>query len=271
MGLVDHHVHLYPAELNQDPAGWAAARGEARWAEMCARKRRDGSPVQEFPGVDDLLRAMDAAGVARAVLLGWYWERPETCAWHNRAMAGWVAAHPDRLSAYATIHPGTTASAVREELCRARDEGLSGLGELSPHSVGASIDSEGMRAALEQAEAWRWPVNLHVTEPRARPYPGMVPTPEADFRALARAWPRVEFVLAHWAGGFDVRDLPNVRVDTAAAPLIYGEKAWGMRGVSVRPEQVVFGSDYPLRLRPGRSAEVGWAEFATEARKNGLG
>lgn len=271
MGLVDHHVHLYPPELNRDPAAWAAARGESRWAEMCVRKRRDGSPVQDFPGVDELLRAMDAAGVAHAILLGWYWENAETCAWHNRAMGAWVAAHPDRLSAYATIHPGATASAVRLELGLARDEGLSGLGELSPHSVEACIDSEGMRAALDLAEAWRWPVNLHVTEPRAKPYPGMVSTPEADFRALARDWPRVEFVLAHWAGGFDVRDMANVRVDTAAAPLVYGEKAWSMRGLSVRAEQVLFGSDYPLRLRPGQTAEAGWAEFAAEARKNGLG
>lgn len=271
MGLVDHHVHLYPPELNRDPAGWAAARGESRWAGMCARTRRDGTPVQEFPGVDDLLRAMDEAGVERAVLLGWYWEKAETCAWHNRAMGGWVAAHPDRLSAYATIHPGATAAEVRAELARARDEGLCGLGELSPHSVDASIESEGMRAALELAQAWRWTANLHVTEPRAKPYPGMVLTPEADFRALARAWPRVDFTLAHWAGGYDVRDLPNVRVDTAAAPLIYGEKAWAMRGVSVRADQVLFGSDYPLRLRPGQAAATGWAEFAQEARKNGLG
>ena len=269
MGLIDHHVHLYPTELNRDPAGWAAAKGETKWAEMCVRKRRDGSPVQEFPDVDELLRAMDAAGVARAVLLGWYWEKAETCEWHNRAMGVWVSAHPDRLAAYATIHPGATATEVRAELRRARDEGLSGLGELSPHSVGVSIESEGMRAALELALEWRWRVNLHVTEPRAKPYPGMVLTPESDFRALAMDWPRVEFVLAHWAGGFDVRDLENVRVDTAAAPLIYGEKAWAMRGVSVRTEQVLFGSDYPLRLRAGQPAAQGWAEFAAEALKNG--
>jgi uncharacterized protein len=114
-------------------------------------------------------------------------------------------------------------------------------------------------------------VNLHVTEPRAKPYPGMVLTPESDFRALAARWPRVGFTLAHWAGGFDVRDLGNVRVDTAAAALIYGEKAWAMRGVSVRAEQVLFGSDFPLRLRAGRTAAEGWAEFAAEARANGLG
>jgi len=270
VSLVDHHVHLYPEELNRDPAAWASAHGETGWARMCVRRRRDGSPVQEFPGIDQLLRAMDAAGIARAVLLGWYWERLESCEWHNRAMGRWIAAHPDRLAAYAAIQPGASAEEVRAELRRARDAGLSGVGELSPHSVGVSIESEGMHAALELAESWRWRVNLHVTEPRAKPYPGMVLTPEADFRALAARWPGVEFVLAHWAGGFDVRDLKNVRVDTAAAPLIYGDTAWALRGVSVRPDQVLFGSDFPLRLKPDQAAAVGWAAFAAEARSRGL-
>lgn len=267
MDLVDHHVHLYPDELNRDPAAWAIARREMQWSRMCVRNRRDGSPVQDFPSVDELLRAMDAAQVARSVLLGWYWENAETCAWHNRAMGEWVAAHPDRLSARASIHPGSAPDQVRAELARARDAGLSGIGELSPHSVDVGIDGAGLCAALELAQAWNWPVTLHVTEPRAKPYPGMVLTPESDFRALALRWPKVKFVLAHWAGGFDVRDLANVWVDTAAAPLIYGEKAWLMRGASVRPDQVLFGSDYPLRLRPGQSSEVGLAGFVAEARR----
>lgn len=269
--LIDHHVHLYPPELNRDPAGWAAAHGETHWARLSLRRRRDGSPVQEFPDVHELLRAMDAAGVARAVLLGWYWEKPETCAWHNRAMARWARAHPDRLAAWATIHPGAPASAVAAELHRARDEGLSGLGELSPHSVGARIDSEGMTAALALASRWGWAVNVHADDPLGRAYDGKIATPADDFRALARAWPAVRFVFAHWAGGLDVRDLRNVWVDTAAAPLTDGPAAWARRGATVRPEQVLFGSDYPLRLARGADAAAGWADFAEDARQNGLG
>ena len=269
-GLIDHHVHLYPAELNRDPAGWAAARGEAHWARLCARRRKSGEPVQEFPDVDGLLRAMDAAGVARAVLLGWYWEKQDTCAWHNRAMAAWVRAHADRLSAYATIQPAAAAENVESELKRAREEGLSGIGELSPQSVGARMDAEGLAKALELAAEWGWPVNLHVTDPVGRAYPGKIETPAEDFNGLAKRWPTVEFVLAHWAGGYDVREHRNVWVDTAAAPLIYGGAAWAMRGRTVRAEQVLFGSDYPLRLRPGADAAAGWAEFTGEARANGL-
>lgn len=270
MPLVDYHVHLYPEELNRDPAAWAAARDESHWARLCTRRRKNGDAVQEFPSVDGLLRGMDAAGVERAVLLGWYWERVETCAWHNRAMAGWVRDHPDRLDAWATMHPGATAEEVIGELRRARDEGLSGIGELSPHSVGAACDAPGLAAALGLAGEWGWRVNLHVTAPGGRAYPGRVETPFGDFVSLARGWPQVGFVLAHWAGGADVRAFTNVWVDTAAAPLAQGADAWGLIGATVRREQVLFGSDYPLRLSPGCDAGVGWVHFADEARRAGL-
>src|SRR5690606_2520354 len=143
MGVTDHHVHLYPDALNRDPAGWAALHGEPHWATLCTRRRRDGSSVQTFPSVDELLRSMDAAGVERAVLLGWYWERPENCVWQNRFYADCVRAHPDRFAAWAAVHAGAPAEAVREELRRARDDGLTGLGELSPHSQGAGFDAPG--------------------------------------------------------------------------------------------------------------------------------
>ncbi len=267
MPRIDHHVHLYPAELSRDPAAWAAVHAEPHWAKLSLRRRANGTPVQDFPAVEQLLHAMDAADLERAVLLGWYWENADTCAWHNRAMAAWVRAHPDRLSAYATLQPAASPESIAQELNRARDEGLSGLGELSPHSVGAPCDGPGMHAALALAKAWSWPVNLHVTDPRGRFYPGKIETPAENFFALFRTWPEVRFILAHWAGGYDVRALPNVRVDTAAAPLIYGEAAWAMRDHSVRAEQVLFGSDYPLRLYRDADAATGLARFAAEARR----
>src|SRR5580704_10473136 len=105
MGFIDCHVHLYPLEINRDPAGWAAAAGEPHWAALCTRRRKDGRPVQGFPDLDRLLLDLDAAGIERAVLLGWYWEKPESCRSQNRFYAECVKLHPDRLSAFATVHP----------------------------------------------------------------------------------------------------------------------------------------------------------------------
>ena len=271
MPLIDAHVHLYPPEVNRDPAAWATASGESHWAELCTRRRKSGHPVQGFPGVDELLRAMDSAGVARAVLLGWYWERTETCRMQNRFYVDCVRAHPDRLSAFATIHPGAGEAQALEEMRIARDSGLIGLGELSPHSQGYTIYDPVFAAVLRRAGEYGMPVNLHVTDSQAKDYPGRVETPEADFIALARAFPQTNFILAHWGGSlaFDRMEeaRPNVYYDTAASPLLYGPEVWAKAPAG----RVLFGSDYPLVLYPKTGAVPELAGILSEARAAGAG
>ncbi len=274
--IIDAHVHLYPPEVARDPAGWARAAGEPHWATLCTRVRPNGRPVQDFPSVDELLREMDAAGVARAVLLGWYWHQPATCAAQNRFYAACVRAHPDRLAAFATVQPAAGGDAAVAELRRAHDDGLMGLGELSPHSQGYAIDDAAFGAVLTLAAELRLPVNLHVTDPASRPYPGRVETPLADFARLARAWPQVSFVLAHWGGllplvDADARGLANVSYDTAASPLLYDAGVWGKFFAVVPRERVLFGSDFPLNLFPRLDAQAGMARFVAEARSANAG
>jgi predicted TIM-barrel fold metal-dependent hydrolase len=272
--LIDAHVHLYPPEAGRDPAAWAAGRHEPHWAALCARRRRDGSPVQFFPTVDELLRDMDAAGVEKSVLLGWYWENPATCAVQNRFYAECVRAHPDRLAAFATVHPAAGTAAL-DEIHRARGEGLIGLGELSPHSQKVAPEDPTWLAILRLAGELRLPVNLHVTDPRSRRFPGWVETPLSDFISLAREFPATTFILAHWGGSlaFDSenRALQNVFYDTAASPLLYDESAWSRGLGAVGAERILFGSDIPLRLYPWSDAGTGWTKFVAEMRSAALG
>ena len=137
-----------PVRPGRQSAGWAAAHGEKHWAELCTRQRKDGKPVQGFPSLDQLLRDMDAAGVNQAVLLGWYWENQATCVEQNKFYAGCVRAHPDRLAAFATLHP-TAGPAALDEVRRAVGEGLIGLGELSPHSQHFGLDDTIWRQLLK--------------------------------------------------------------------------------------------------------------------------
>jgi len=278
MAVIDAHVHLYPPEVNRDPAGWAAAHGEAHWAVMCARVRKaTGRPVQGFPSVDTLLRDMDAAGVDRAVLLGWYWERHDTCVAQNRFYAECVRAHPDRLSAFAAVNAGAGAAALAE-VRRAHGDGLIGLGELSPHSQGVAVGRPEWHALLALAGELRLPVNLHVTEPESGMYPGRVETPLEDFWVMAEAFPRVRFILAHWGGRLwrtehaRASALPeNVWVDTAATPLLYGAGAdvWaeGLRACGA--ERVLWGTDYPLELYPRTPDKGTFDGLLAEARSMG--
>ena len=271
MPVIDAHVHLYPPEVNRDPAAWAVAHGEPQWSLMCTRVRKtSGRPVQGFPSLAELLRDLDQAGVDRAVLLGWYWENQANCVAQNRFYAECVRAHPDRLSAFATVHPGAGADALAE-MHRARDEGLIGLGELSSHAQGIGLDDPRWRAVLGLAGEWRWPVNLHVTEPESRAYPGRVETPLVDFYALATAFPQVKFILAHWGGRLwrAGRAWPtNVWVDTAAAPLLYtGDAAIWAEGMAAAGDgRVLWGSDYPLVLYPQTSGTETLPRFLAEAR-----
>jgi predicted TIM-barrel fold metal-dependent hydrolase len=269
VAIIDAHVHLYPPEVNPDPAAWAAAAGEAHWSQLCTRRRKDGRRVQTFPDVDELLRAMDEGGVTRAVLLGWYWEAPETCRMQNRFYAECVQVHPDRLSAFATIHPRAGHEQTWGEISLARDAGFIGLGELSPHAQGYEIDDPVFRAALELAGELKMPVNLHVTDPASRAYPGRIETPLADFVRLAREFPQTTFILAHWGGGLawapQAEALPNLWFDTAASPLLYGSDVWQ----KARPERVVFGSDYPLILYPQVESSAGFGGLVDEAKRSG--
>jgi uncharacterized protein len=276
MPVIDAHVHLYPPEVDADPAAWAERTGERHWAVLCTRRRRDGRPVQALPKIEALLRAMDAAGVDRALLLGWYWEKPETCAWQNRFYAACVRAHPDRLSACATVHPGSGLEAALAELERAAGEGMVGLGELSPHAQGFAIDDPVFSAVVDRAGALRWPINLHVTDPESRPFPGRIDTPAADFVTLARRFPQTTFVLAHWGGLLPLRDpaarsLPNLFYDTAASPLMYAPEIWPRFLAVVPRDRVLFGSDYPLNLYPRVSVDAEMARFVAEARDAGAG
>lgn len=274
--IIDAHVHLYPPEVGRDPKDWAARAGEHQWAQMCVRQRRDGRPVQTFPTVVELLRTMDAAGVDRAVLLGWYWEQPATALAQNRFYAECIRAHPDRLSAFATFHPAAGRDAVLDEIRRARAEGLVGLGELSPQSQGYAIDDPTFAAVLTLAGESGMPVNLHVTDPAGRSYPGRIETPLKDFVRLAQTFPETKFILAHWGGMLPLvipeaggTALPNVFYDTAASPLLYDSAVWTQALPRFAPGRVLFGSDYPLNLYPKIEAFPEMSRLLAEARAGG--
>lgn len=274
--IIDAHVHLYPPEVDLDPAGWAARSGERHWAVLCTRKRRNGRPVQSLPSVDELLRAMDAADVERAVLLGWYWENADTCAWQNRFYADCVRAHPARFSAFATLHPAAGVDATLAEVRRARDAGLIGLGELSPHSQGYRCDDPTFEAALALAGELGMPVNLHVTDPASRPYTGRIETPFRDFVRLARTFPSTTFILAHWGGMLPIVEpeaaaLKNVFYDTAASPLLYDAEVWRRALPIFGEDRVLFGSDFPLNLYPKTDEMPGLVRFVSEARAAEVG
>ena len=276
MPIVDCHVHLYPPEVNCDPSGWAAAHREPRFSALCTRRRRNGRPVQTFPTVDGLLSNMDSDGVDRAVLLGWYWENQASCVAQNRFFAECVRSHPDRLAAFAALNVSGAPGRALEEVRRAREDGLVGLGEIFPAAQGFGPGDAAFAEVLALAGDLRMPVNLHATDPAGRPYPGMLPTPGAEFLQLAREHPSTVFILAHWGGMLPLREpaavgCQNLIYDTAASPLSYDPGVWKRLVGTVGAERILFGSDYPLILYPGEEAVPSWGRLLAEVRAAGLG
>lgn len=274
-GIIDAHVHLYPAEMAADPSGWARRMGEPLWEALVA-ERPDRRVRQGWADADRLLRDMDAAGVERAVLLGWYWEQHATCVWQNRYYAQCVRAHPDRLSAFATVQASAGAAALAE-IDRAAADGLIGLGELCPWAFGVAPLAGGWEGIFGAAVERNWPVTLHVADPAARPYPGRLETPWADVLALARRFPDLRLILAHWGGGLALHELngfcrDTLRAacfDTAATPLLYDRRIYALAAQIVGAGRILFGSDYPLLVHKAQG-EPELARGIAEVRAAGL-
>jgi len=267
MPIIDAHTHCYPAEVYQNPRAWAEANHESHWADLVEPIGRKS--IQAWATPIEMLRDMDAAGVEKAVLLGWYWEQFETCVWHNDVMAHWHREAPDRFIAFAAVQPATSPGQIIYELERAADLGLRGVGELHPGVQGFDSTSEGWLALADWCVAHDWPVNFHVTEAAGHDHPGSVATPLNDFIRMAKQHPELRLILSHWGGGLPFFEqnsklrqaLHNVYYDCAASPLLYDANVFRNCVNLVGIDKLLFGSDYPLRVFPRQQKSADFKRF----------
>lgn len=273
LGIVDAHVHVYPHEVAANPAEWGLARGEPGWVACVAPKGK--LSIQGWADPDAMIADMDEAGVESCVMLGWYWERQETCELQNEWHQAWVRRHPKRLIGFAAVQPASGIRAV-EAVERALDSGLCGIGELLPKAQGYTLQNRSWRAVLELAVSRRVPITLHATDPGKGPFAGPK-TPLRDYVRLAREYPEATIILAHWGGGLAFRGSPdalplppNLYFDTAASPLLYDSGVFRDAVERVGAEKIIYGSDYPLMLHPRLSRAPGFTRFLGEIANAGL-
>lgn len=273
--IIDAHVHRYPSEVYQDPAAFAEPRGEKHWLRLVAPADRPS--IQGWADHKKMIADMDAAKVDKAVLLGWYWEKPETCALHNQWHAEWIREDSDRFIAFAAAHPLAEDKCI-DDLKSARDTGFRGIGEILPAAQGFSMRDPWWLKIVEFAIDEDWPVNFHVSEPAGRLHPGRVPTPFEDFQWLAATYPELKMILAHWGGllpfhefNAEVREtFANVWYDVAASPLLYDSRVFRAIVDAVGADKILYGSDYPLLLYPSRRKEPDFITFLEEIKMSGL-
>jgi len=274
--IIDAHIHMYPPEVHQDPMGWAQRAGEPYWARLVAD--RPGRPsIQGWATVERLLSDMDRAGVERVVMQGMYWQHLETCVTQNNWYIDWCHQHPDRLIGFAVVQPKAGSRAL-DEVRRATDAGLRGLGEMLPDAQGYSMRDPDFLRVVELLVELDVPLCLHVSEPVGRIYPGKSTTPLVDYYWLATEYPELKLILAHWGGLLPFyelmkgvrRELRSVYYDTAATPLLYRPEVYRAVVDVVGPDKILYASDYPLLIYPSRDKEPGFTRLLDEIRGSGL-
>lgn len=273
--IVDAHIHLFPEDAKTATASWATARDEPAW--LACVKPASGPQLQGWSSVRQLLLDMDAAGVDKAVIQGWYWENADTCIEQNAWIAQAISSHRDRLFQMASFNAiGQQASL--DDLAKTFDHGAIGIGELNPPAQGYTYRDETLADALDLAGAAGRCVNLHVTEPAGHDYPGKVETPLSELQALARRHPETRFIFAHLGGLLPFyeynptarKDLANVVYDTAAVPLLYSKEIYRALIDKVGRHRILFGTDYPLRTFPKTQTKPGFAEHLAQLRSCAL-
>jgi uncharacterized protein len=202
-----------------------------------------GEGVYHSCAPEELLRAMDAAGVAQAVVCP-----VDRCiAADNRAGNDFVleavAAHPDRLIPFATANPWRGEAAL-EDLRRAWDAGACGL-KLNPKIQGFVACDSLVFPLIELASERGLPVYIHSGT--------MVLAEPLQVAVLARRYSSVSFIMGH-SGTTDfwndmlpgITPVPSIIMDTS----LNNPSAIGRYCEAMGPERVCFGTDFPQNSYP---------------------
>lgn len=249
--IIDFHTHIFPPSIRD---GREAFFPDEPGFELLYHGR-DAKLVS----VEELIPAMDEAGVQRAVVFGFPWETADHYTRHNDYVLECVQRYPGRLIGFSAFSPLSPLALKEAERCL--EAGLRGVGELAVYHTdqltGLKGPIEDLARLCREREV---PILLHVNEPVGHAYPGKTTTPLGTYYDLMKENPANRFVLAHWGGGLffyalmkkEVKEvLRNTWFDTAASPFLYTPQIYSIASRIIGPDRILFGSDYPL-LNPSR-------------------
>lgn len=226
-----------------------------------------------------LADAMRSAGVERAVVMGFPWEREDHCAAQNDYLRRVRDESGGAILPFGSVPVGGAAD-VRSWVRDIKRAGLSGVGEVAFYRDGmcpATIDL--LRRLLAAVTEEDMPLCLHVNEPVGHPYPGKYEPALHELFAAIADHPDATVILSHWGGGLLFYELmpevsgvlTNCYYDTAATPFLYSERIYLAALNIIGPRRILFGTDFPL-LSPGRYLDPIWKFVADdEARAAILG
>ena len=244
--IIDFHCHILPPQFRDQHRELAA-----RDATYAALFPKAGGRIAD---VDSLLRDMDDARIDHAVVMGFGWTDPGVAKVANDYLVSAAKAHPDRISAFASVNPAWGDAAVLEAQ-RCLDAGAVGIGELHADTQGYDIgDAEVMGPIMSLLRTSGALITVHASEPVGHLYPGKGRTTPDKLLRFASNFPDNPIVMAHLGGGLPFyaampevgEALKNVWYDTAALPYLYRSSAVAAAAAVAGADRILFGTDYPL-------------------------
>jgi len=176
------------------------------------------------------LAAMDANGVdAACVLGGGYMSCGQDYTLGNNALIELVRRAPDRLIGFAHINPNDHPDSIAAELDRIHAAGLRCIKLINSYQQGYPGDGPNLMAVYRfAAEHGPLVINHHWSND--------------EIASIAREFPTVDFILAHYGNHQDpvLKEFPNVYTNIWNL----GNLGFLERGIqAVGPEKFLFGSD----------------------------
>ncbi len=249
--IIDFHTHVFPPRLVEERSAYLE-----RDATLGALFADSEAPMAT---AEDLISAMDEAGVDAAVIMGVGWTDRAIAREANDYILESAARYSGRLIPFCSVNPAWGEDALRE-IDRCATSGARGVGELHPDTQGFKLgDSSLMDPFLDCLKSRNMALLTHSSEPVGHIYPGKgTVTPDVLMEFIER-YPDVAIVCSHWGGGLPFyslmpevkRALSNTYFDSAASPFLYRTSIYSLVSKAARPGSILFGSDFPL-LRPER-------------------
>jgi predicted TIM-barrel fold metal-dependent hydrolase len=249
LDVVDAHTHAFPTS-------WVADRSHLLLRDRWFSELYE-APLAKMVDAKGLLAAMDAAGVAQAVMCGWPWADPDLCREHNDYLAAAADASGGRLAWLGTVAPASPGAATEAARCLAL--GAAGIGELNADAQGFDVARPDALADIVAVLVESGtPLLLHTSEPLGHRYPGKGTATPDRLLGVLEAFPDLPLVLAHWGGGLPFYELMpevaaltrNVVYDTAASTYLYQPQVFRAVLDIIGPERVLWASDHPVLGMP---------------------
>lgn len=277
----------------------AWANVEPRWQDLSSQMSHDGPVAEQLSDLGDRrIAAMDAGGIDRSVLsltapALHNLEPADAVALQgpcNDVLAEAIAAHPDRLSGFATLGLPDPDAAARELDRAVTQLGFDG-GMVFSHTRERPLDHQDNWPVFEAAAALRAPLYLHPQSPppdvRAAYYQGLGDAAELGLATFSIGWhydaglallrmivagvfdrfPDLQVILGHWGEVvlFYLDRIDNLAAVTGLArPIseyfgtnvhvtpggVFSQRYFRWALEVMGPERIMFACDYPFRSAP---------------------